>query len=264
MYHSFICTETSLPTSILTTRMVRSRKELTLRHRKNGSSMHGKQEVRPRWACRSRRRSGGSRGRARAVWSRSGLVDHAAMRLVCLLFSCVVGPHLSICASCAQTQATPQTQTTHLPAQSRGPLILRKSAGEGPLSLPKEQKRGPFFFEWTCRTWQKAKCKKRRRPIFIKQRFSGAHECDVRTRAQGTHDVTTPTTHNKVGALPQSHPGLRGTPLGSRQGHPRYTRCPNREGRQATTRDAQQDTDQSQDKRAFRKQVLTLVNLQKM
>ena len=41
-----------------------------------------------------------------------------------------------------------------------------------------------------------------------------AHERDVRTRAQGTHDVTTPTHTTRVGALPQSHPGLCGTPVG--------------------------------------------------
>ena len=57
--------------------------------------------------------------------------------------------------------------------------------------------------------------------------FSVAHELqpvvitslDTRgTRAQGTHDVTTPstptTTPRRIGALPQSHPGLCGTPVG--------------------------------------------------
>ena len=41
-----------------------------------------------------------------------------------------------------------------------------------------------------------------------------AHERGVRTRAQGTRDVTAPTHTTRVGALPQSHPGLRGTPVG--------------------------------------------------
>ena len=54
--------------------------------------------------------------------------------------------------------------------------------------------------------------------------FSVAHELqpvvstslDTRgTRAHRTQDVTTPTTHTtRVGALPQSHPGLCGTPVG--------------------------------------------------
>ena len=50
----------------------------------------------------------------------------------------------------------------------------------------------------------------------------------------GTHDVTTPTTPTTaqriVGALPQSHPGLCGTPVGPSKGHPRYTRA-RKEGR---------------------------------
>ena len=42
-----------------------------------------------------------------------------------------------------------------------------------------------------------------------------AHERGARTRAQGTHDVTTPTHTTRVGALPQSHPGLCGTLVGA-------------------------------------------------
>ena len=81
------------------------------------------------------------------------------------------------------------------------------------------------------------------------------HERKARTTSRLQQHTT------RVGALPQSHPGLCSTPVGpSKDTH--GTPVP-KQGRpwvaqqQATTRDAQQHTDQSQDKRAFRKQVLT-------
>ena len=92
----------------------------------------------------------------------------------------------------------------------------------------------------------------------------------VEPRAQGTHDVTTPstptTTPRRVGALPQCHPGLCGTLVGpGKDAH--GTLMPDREGRRwpdvtstrrPTTNDQrQQDTDKRQDKRACRKQVPT-------
>ena len=68
----------------------------------------------------------------------------------------------------------------------------------------------------------------------------------------------------RVGALPQSHFGLCGTPVGpSKDTH--GTPVPNREGRgwpattttKTTNNKRPQDTDKRQDKRAFRKQLLT-------
>ena len=90
--------------------------------------------------------------------------------------------------------------------------------------------------------------------------FSVAHERDGRARAQGTHDVTTPTTHDEGWRFAAESPWTLWHTGGSRQGHPRNTGA--REGRpwvalrkpttKTTTDKRQQDTDQSQDKRAFR------------
>ena len=69
----------------------------------------------------------------------------------------------------------------------------------------------------------------------------------------------------RVGALPQSHTELCGTPVGSRQGHPRYTGAQTEKAvggpqqpprRRPTTNDHKTQTS-VQDKRVFRKQVLT-------
>ena len=50
-----------------------------------------------RLECRCRQRSGGCRGSARmARWCRTTLGDHVARRLVCVVFSFVLGPYLSM------------------------------------------------------------------------------------------------------------------------------------------------------------------------
>ena len=62
---------------------------------------------RPRWACRSRRRSGGCRGYARRrKWCRTTLGDHVVRRLVCVVFSLHFSSHIWNCATASQTATT--------------------------------------------------------------------------------------------------------------------------------------------------------------
>ena len=76
---------------------------------------------RPRWACRSRRRSCGC-----------AVQRHSAKQ--------VINTHLTLHGS-LHKQTAPQTQTTYLPAQ-KGPLLILKSAN-GPLSIPTSLKMRP-------------------------------------------------------------------------------------------------------------------------
>ena len=54
-------------------------------------------------------------------------------------------------------------------------------------------------------------------------KYSQVHMSVMYEQAQGTHDVTTPTTHNKGWRFVTESPWTLWHTGGSRQGHPRYT-----------------------------------------
>ena len=88
MCHSQICSKIQVFVSIFAARMVLSAQQLFAIGKKQPLAWAARRS-RPRWACRSRKRSGGCRGSAqRARCCRTALGDHVAAEAgVCVVFS---------------------------------------------------------------------------------------------------------------------------------------------------------------------------------